>query len=54
MYAADLAAMGEVERERAYVSVRQWFTDHDDKITHHSQLLPADTATTVRLGAASR
>lgn len=48
-YAADLAAMGEVERERAYAGVRQWFADHDDKITHHSQLLPVDTATTVRL-----
>ena len=24
-FAADLAAMGEVERERAYARVRQWF-----------------------------
>ncbi len=48
-FAADLAAMGEVERERSYGRVRQWFADHADKITHHAHLLPADTATTVRL-----
>src|SRR2546423_4498313 len=48
-FAADLAAMGDVERERAYARVRQWFAEHHDKITHHSYLMPADTATTVRL-----
>jgi hypothetical protein len=50
-FAADLAAMGEVERERAYARVRQWFAEHHDKITHHAHLMPADTATTVRLDA---
>jgi hypothetical protein len=48
-FAADLAGMGEVERERAYVRVRQWFADHHDKITHHAHLMPSDTATTMRL-----
>jgi hypothetical protein len=48
-FAADLAAMGEVERERAYARVRQWFADHHDKITHHAHLMPSDTATTMRL-----
>jgi hypothetical protein len=48
-FAADLAAMGEVERERAYARVRQWFADHHDKITHHAHLMPPGTATTVRL-----
>jgi hypothetical protein len=48
-FAADLAAMDEPERERAYAGVRQWFADHHDKITHHTHLLPPDTATTVRL-----
>ena len=48
-FAADLAAMDDPERERAYARVRQWFMDHHDKITHHTHLKPADTATTVRL-----
>ena len=48
-FAADLAAMDEPERERAYASVHQWFAEHHDKITHHAYLMPADTATTVRL-----
>lgn len=48
-FRADLAAMGEGERERAYARVRQWFADNEDKITHHAHLLPADAATTVRL-----
>jgi hypothetical protein len=48
-FAADLAAMDDAERDRAYARVRQWFADHRDKITHHAQLLPADSATTVRL-----
>jgi hypothetical protein len=46
---ADLAAMGEVERERAYARVRQWFGDHHDKITRHAKLMPPESATTVRL-----
>lgn len=48
-FAADLAAMGETERERAYARVREWFADNHDKITHHAYLMPAATATTVRL-----
>jgi len=48
-FAADLAAMDEVERERAYARVHQWFAEHQDKITHHAHLMPADSATTVRL-----
>jgi hypothetical protein len=48
-FAAELAALDEPERERAYARVRQWFADHQDKITHHSHLMPPETATTVRL-----
>jgi hypothetical protein len=48
-FAADLAGMGEVERERAYARVRQWFAEHHDKITHHAHLMPSETATTMRL-----
>jgi hypothetical protein len=49
-FAADLAAMDESERERAYGRVQQWFAENADKITHHQHLLPPETATTVRLG----
>jgi hypothetical protein len=48
-FAADLAAMDDTERERAYDRVRQWFADHHDKIIHHRHLMPPDSATTVRL-----
>jgi hypothetical protein len=48
-FAADLAAMDDAERERAYGRVGQWFAEHADQITGHTHLLPADTATTVRL-----
>lgn len=48
-FAAELAAMDEPERERAYARVTRWFADHQDVITHHTKLLDADTATTVRL-----
>ena len=48
-YEADLAAMSDAERERAYARVHQWFADNHDKITHHTHLMPPDTATTVRL-----
>ena len=47
-FAADLAAMDDAERERAYGRVQQWFADHQDKIIHHSQLMPPESATTVR------
>jgi hypothetical protein len=48
-FAADLAAMDDTERERAYDRVHRWFADHQDKIIHHRHLLPAGSATTVRL-----
>ena len=48
-FAADLAAMDDPERGRAYARVQQWFADNQDKITHHAHLMPPDTATTVRL-----
>lgn len=48
-FAADLAAMDEAERERAYGRVRQWFVEHDGAITHHTHLMPPEAATTVRL-----
>ena len=48
-FAADLAGMDDTERERAYGRVQQWFADNHDKIMHHRQLMPGDSATTVRL-----
>jgi hypothetical protein len=51
-FAADLAAMGEGERERACARVREWFADNQDKITHHTHLMPSETATAVRLEGA--
>jgi hypothetical protein len=51
-FAAELAAMDEAERERAFARVGQWFAEHADQILHHSHLMPPDTATTLRLDAA--
>jgi hypothetical protein len=48
-FAADLAAMDEAERDRAYARVSQWFAEHREKITHHAHLMSAETATTLRL-----
>jgi hypothetical protein len=48
-FSAELAAMDDAERESAYNNVGQWFADHADKITRHTYLMPAETATTVRL-----
>jgi hypothetical protein len=48
-FAADLAAMDDAERERAYAGVMQWFADHHDKIIHYGHLMPSETATTLRL-----
>jgi hypothetical protein len=45
----DLQTMSQPDRERAFAAVRQWMTDHADKITGGNKLRPADTATTVRL-----
>jgi hypothetical protein len=52
-FAADLAAMDEPERERAYGRVQQWFAEHAGKITHHQHLMPPESATTVRLDGAA-
>ena len=51
-FAAELAAMDEAERERAFARVGQWFAEHAEQIVHHTHLMPADTATTLRLDAA--
>jgi hypothetical protein len=51
-FAAELAAMDEAESGRAYARVVQWFADHQDAITHHAHLLPAGSATTLRLDGA--
>jgi hypothetical protein len=48
-FAADLAAMDEAERERAYGRVWQWFADNADQVTRHVYLMPPEAATTVRL-----
>ena len=48
-YVADLAALDDAERERAYGRVRQWFADNTDKIKSHMYLMPPHTATTLRL-----
>ncbi|GAA4445319.1 YciI family protein [Phytohabitans houttuyneae] len=49
-FAADLAAMDDAERERAYARVGQWFADNREQITRHVHLMPPETATTMRLG----
>jgi hypothetical protein len=48
-YAAELAALDDLDREKAYDKVRQWFAEHHEQITHHSYLMPPETATTLRL-----
>lgn len=48
-FAADLAAMDDAERERAYGRVWQWLTDNADKVKGHAKLMPRQAATTVRL-----
>jgi hypothetical protein len=48
-FAKELEAMGELERDTAYEAVGRWFAEHADKISHHTHLQPAHTATTVRL-----
>jgi len=48
-FAADLAAMDDAERDRAYGRVQQWFADNTDKITGHTHLMPPESATTVRM-----
>ena len=51
-FEAALAAMDDAGRARAFGLVQEWFAEHHDKILHHSRLLPAETATTVRLDGA--
>jgi hypothetical protein len=48
-YAAELAALDDLDREKAYDKVRQWFAEHHEQIIHHSYLMPPETATTLRL-----
>jgi hypothetical protein len=48
-FAKQVEAMGELEQRAAYEAVGRWFAEHADKITHHTHLAPAHTATTVRL-----
>jgi hypothetical protein len=48
-YAKDLEAMDQADRDRAFMLVGQWFTEHADKVKGGSKLRPPDTATTVRL-----
>lgn len=49
----DLAAMSEVDRERANELAMKWFAGHADKIRGGSKLQPGHTATTVRLDRGS-
>jgi hypothetical protein len=48
-FAADLAAMGPAERERAYQRANEWFATHADKIRGGQKLQAPETATTVQL-----
>lgn len=48
-FAADLAAMDDAERERAYGRVGRWFAEHADQVTRHVYLMPPESATTLRL-----
>jgi hypothetical protein len=50
-FEADLQAMNQSDRDRAYDLVGQWFMDHADKVRGGNKLQPAGTATTVRLDA---
>lgn len=51
-YAADLAALDDTERERAYARVMRWFADNAGEVTSHRYLMPPHSATTVRLDGA--
>jgi len=48
-FAADLAAMDDAERERAYGRVVRWFAENADEVTRHVYLMPPEAATTLRL-----
>ena len=48
-FAQQFASMSDGEREAAFDEVGRWFAEHSARITHHTHLQPAHTATTVRL-----
>jgi hypothetical protein len=48
-FEAELAAMGDNDRQAAYEAVGRWFAANAAKITHHQKLAAPDTATTLRL-----
>ncbi len=48
-FSADLAAMSDEDRERAFAKVGEWCATHADKLRGGNKLAPAETATTVRL-----
>jgi hypothetical protein len=48
-FLGDLRAMDQADRDEAFGRVDKWFAQHTDKIRRGSKLLPAYTATTVRL-----
>jgi hypothetical protein len=50
-FEADLAAMSQPERDRAFGLVGQWMMDNAERIRGGSKLQGAHTATTVRLDA---
>ena len=49
----DLQALSQPERDRAYALAGQWMANHADKIRGGNKLMPAYTATTVRLNNGS-
>lgn len=48
-YRKDWEAKDQSERDAAFEAVGRWFAEHGQKITHSTQLQPADAATTLRL-----
>jgi hypothetical protein len=50
----DLAALSQPDRDRAYALVNTWMAEHADKIRGGAKLMPAHTATTVRLSPGSK
>lgn len=49
----DWEEMTQADRDLASELAMKWFADHADKIRGRSKLLPANTATTVRLDSGS-
>jgi len=48
-FAADLEAMSQADRDRAYARVTEWTAEHAGKLRGGSKLQGPHTATTVRL-----